>query len=157
MKEFMITKNSVVEIQNLLMNPKSRPVKSNSEQYQFLFKYISGKINDKIFQNLPKGNFSQKFWLSTTVVVTQHLEVKITEKIIPSLSACKKSFHQSTQFIKLIEICLIQESHIIYRVLPIFDHAHSIIIKVTFSFSKFVSACKNSAHFINSFLTYSRF
>ena len=32
-----------MEIQNLVVNPKSVPVKSNSEQYQILFKYISSK------------------------------------------------------------------------------------------------------------------
>ena len=30
MKEFMITKSSIAEIQNLVVNPKSRPVKSKS-------------------------------------------------------------------------------------------------------------------------------
>ena len=39
----LLGKSSVVEIQNLLVNSKSRPVKSNSEQYQFLFKYVSRK------------------------------------------------------------------------------------------------------------------
>ena len=43
MKEFIVTKSSVMEIQNLVVNPKSEPVKSNSKQYQFLFKYISSK------------------------------------------------------------------------------------------------------------------
>ena len=33
---------------------------------------------------------------------------------------------------------------------PIFDHAHSITIKVTFSFLKYVLACKTSARFIPS-------
>ena len=40
MKEFMITNSSIMEIQNLNVNPKSLP-KSNPEQYQFSFKYIS--------------------------------------------------------------------------------------------------------------------
>ena len=40
----------------------------------------------------------------------------------------------------------------IYKVSLIFYHAHPIIIKVTLSFLKFVSAC-----FINPFLRYSRF
>ena len=34
----MITKSSIVEIQNLAVNPNSQPIKSNSEQNQFLFK-----------------------------------------------------------------------------------------------------------------------
>ena len=34
----MITKSSIVEIQNIVVNPKSRLNKLNSEQYQFLFK-----------------------------------------------------------------------------------------------------------------------
>ena len=39
----MITKSSILEIQNLIVNPKSIPVKSNTEQYKFLFKYVSSK------------------------------------------------------------------------------------------------------------------
>ena len=31
MKEFIVTKSSAMEIQNLVVNPKSEPVKSNSE------------------------------------------------------------------------------------------------------------------------------
>ena len=63
-KEFIVTKNSVTEIQNLVVNPKSEPpVKSNSKQNQFSFKYVS-KINDKIFKinkkNLFCGHFSTK-------------------------------------------------------------------------------------------------
>ena len=34
---------------------------------------------------------------------------------------------------------------------PIFDHAHPITIKVTFSFAEYVLACKKSARFIHSF------
>ena len=45
----------------------------------------------------------------------------------------------------------------IYKASPIFDHVYPIIIKVASSFPKFVSACKKSAHFIDSFLRYSRF
>ena len=44
------------------------------------------------------------------------------------------------------------KSPMIYKALPIFDHTHPIINKVTFNFPKFVSA-----HFIDSFLRYSRF
>ena len=63
-KEFIVTKNSVTEIQNLVVNPKSEPpVKSNSKQNQFSFKHVS-KINDKIFKinkkNLFCGHFSTK-------------------------------------------------------------------------------------------------
>ena len=39
MKDFMITKSSIVEIQNLVVDPKSWCAKSNSKQYQFLFNY----------------------------------------------------------------------------------------------------------------------
>ena len=42
-KEFSITTSSVVEIQNGIANPKSQPIKSNSEHYQFLFKFVSSK------------------------------------------------------------------------------------------------------------------
>ena len=49
MKQFTITKNSIVEIQDLVVDPKSWHIKSNSEQYQFLFKYISSKNQWKNF------------------------------------------------------------------------------------------------------------
>ena len=39
----MLKKSSIVKIQNLVVNLKLQPVKSNSEQYQFLLKYISSK------------------------------------------------------------------------------------------------------------------
>ena len=42
----------------------------------------------------------------------------------------------------------------IYNASLIFYHAQPIIIKVIFSFLKFVWVCKKSAHFINSFLRY---
>ena len=42
----MITKSSVVEIQNLVVNPKSLHVKLNSEQYQFLLKRLPPLQND---------------------------------------------------------------------------------------------------------------
>ena len=48
----MITKSSIVEIQNLVVNAKSRPFRSNSEQYQVLFKYV--------FQNKEKTLFDPK-------------------------------------------------------------------------------------------------
>ena len=41
----MITKSSVVEIQNLVVNPKSLHVKLNSEQYQF---YLRGYLRYKM-------------------------------------------------------------------------------------------------------------
>ena len=49
MREDVIAKSSIVEIQNLTVNPKSWPIKSNSEQYKFLFKYISSKYQSQNF------------------------------------------------------------------------------------------------------------
>ena len=60
----------------------------------------------------------------------------------------KKSFNQSIQFIKSIVRYTWFKSPMIYKVSPIFEHAHPVIIEVTFSFLKFVSACKN--HLISS-------
>ena len=51
MSEFMITKSSVEEIQNLAVNLKSQPIKSNSEPHQLLFEYVSSKIQ---WQNFLK-------------------------------------------------------------------------------------------------------
>ena len=40
-----------METQNLVVNPKSQLSKSKSEQYQFLFKYVSSKNK---WQNFSK-------------------------------------------------------------------------------------------------------
>ena len=69
----------------------------------------------------------------------------------------QKSLNQSSQFIKSFVRYTWFKNPKIFKALPIFDHTHPIIIKVTFSFHKFVSAWKKSAQFINSFLRYSRF
>ena len=37
----MTTKTSVIEIQNLFVNPESQAVKSNSESHHILYKYVS--------------------------------------------------------------------------------------------------------------------
>ena len=55
----------------------------------------------------------------------------------------QKSFNQSAQFIKSFVRCTWFKSPTIFKALLIFDHTHPIIIKVTFSFHKFVSAYKN--------------
>ena len=62
-------KSLVMEIQNLVVNPKLRSVNSNYKQYQFLIKSVSSKKSMTTFLNikkknlfggsfLPKGNFS---------------------------------------------------------------------------------------------------
>ena len=70
-------------------------------------------------------------------------------------------FHHCQHANIIHSICSIHQiickSPMIYKATLIFNHAHPIIIKVTFSFPKFVSACKKSAEFINPFLKYSRF
>ena len=58
----MITKISIVEIQKLVVNPKSRPVKSNSDQYNFLLSKFPAKINGKLFQNKEKTLFWGHSW-----------------------------------------------------------------------------------------------
>ena len=69
----------------------------------------------------------------------------------------QKSFNQSAQFLKPFVRYTWFKSPVVFKDLPIFDHTHPIIINVTFSFHKFVSACKKSAQFIDSFLRYSSF
>ena len=44
-----------MEIQDLIVNPKSRPVKLNSKQYQFLFKCVSNKNQWQNFSNERKN------------------------------------------------------------------------------------------------------
>ena len=68
----------------------------------------------------------------------------------------QKSFNQSAQFIKsFVQHTL--KSPMLYKASLIADYAYPIFIKVTFIFPKLISACKKLAHFINSFLRYSRF
>ena len=64
MREDVIAKSSIVEIQNLTVNPKSWPIKSNSEQYKFLFKYISSKYQSQNFSKKKKEKtlFWGHFW-----------------------------------------------------------------------------------------------
>ena len=69
----------------------------------------------------------------------------------------EKSFNQSAQFIKSFVRYTWFKSPTIFKALPIFDHTHPTILKVTFSFHKFVSACKNAAQFMDLFLRYNRF
>ena len=54
----------------------------------------------------------------------------------------QKSFDQFTQFIKSFVRYTWFKSAMINTTLPIFDHTHPIIIKVTFSFPKPVSVYK---------------
>ena len=78
----MVTKRSVLETQNLAVNPKSQP-KPNFEKYQFLVKYISRQNLSKE-KNLFWGHFCpnrifHKHRLNKTVVGPYHLNLKITE------------------------------------------------------------------------------
>ena len=44
-----------------------------------------------------------------------------------------------------------------WETMPIFDHSHRKLIEVTFSFPKFVKACKKQVYSINLLLRYSQF
>ena len=112
--------------------------------------------------------FSQtEFFLKTLAKYNysgpQHLDIKDPEwtghqtKNYSITISMLKSFNQSAQFIKSFVRYTCFKSPMIYKISLIFYHAHPIIIKVIFSFPKFVSACKTSAHLINSFLRYNRF
>ena len=83
---------------------------------------------------------------------------RVEENIIPSLSInMQKSFNQSAQFIKSFVRYTWFKSPTIFKTSLSFDHSHSIIIKVTFSFHEFVSARQKSTQSIDSFSRYSRF
>ena len=69
----------------------------------------------------------------------------------------QEQFNQYAQFIKSFVRYTWFKSPMIYKASLIFYHAHPIIIKVTLTFPKFVSAWKKSAYSIDSFLRYSRF
>ena len=63
----------------------------------------------------------------------------------------QKSFNQSAQFITLFVRYTKFKSPLIYKALLIFYHAYPLIINVTFSFPKFVAACKKWDHFVDTF------
>ena len=71
MKEFIVTKSSVMEIQNLVVNPKSEPVKSTLNNINFYSSTFPAKINDKIFKINKKPPFfvvilaQREFFLET--------------------------------------------------------------------------------------------
>ena len=69
----------------------------------------------------------------------------------------QNSFNGYAQFIKSFVWYTWLKSPLIYKDSLIFYDAHPIIIKVTLTFPKFVSAWKKSAYSIDSFLRYSRF
>ena len=76
----------------------------------------------------------------------------------PKLFHMQKLFSQSAPFIKsFVRYTWFKSLMIYYKPSPIFGLAHPIIITVTFSFPKFVLACKKSTYFMNSFLRYSKF
>ena len=106
-KAFMITKSSIRKIQNLVVNPKSLPVKSNSiQQCRFLFKYVSSKksmteffeIKKKTYFGVifsPKGilpkNSGKYNCIGTPTFICKRYRVDwpSNQKIIPSLSTSK--------------------------------------------------------------------
>ena len=64
MKEFIVTKSSVIEIQNLVVNPKPKLSQTINNTSFYLSKFPA-KINDKIFKINKKktlfcGNLSTK-------------------------------------------------------------------------------------------------
>ena len=118
---------------------------------QAFIKKHSGKPSSKIFS---VGTRNKTFLTSTTTVDTQQMS-KIQSRLV--VKPVQKSFNQSARFIK--SFVRAPDFRVPYDLkgLPIFEHTYPIIIKSTFRFPKFVSACKISAHFIKSFMRYSRF
>ena len=91
--EFMITKNSMVEIQNLVS--KSWPIKSNSGRNQFWFNHFSNKIQRKkiLKQNTKTilGDIFAKKWQCPPAFKMSKLLTRLFVKprIVPFLSICK--------------------------------------------------------------------
>ena len=153
--EFIATKSSVMEIQNIVVNSKSESVKSNSKQYRFLFFKSQQKSMTKFLKLMKKRYFAvifaqRDFFLKTLTKCNCSGPPRIPMSKIQSrveqysiTISMQKSFNQSLQFIKSFLRYTWFKSPLIYKALPIFDNVHLIIINVTFSFPKFVSACKN--------------
>ena len=113
MKEFMITKSSVANIQYLVSNPKSRPAMPNSKHEQFLFTFPV-KIDEKFF-NIKKNYFriifaQRDFFLKTLTMYNcggpLAFNVKDTEQIgrqnknYSITISTQKTFNHSAQFAK---------------------------------------------------------
>ena len=113
------------------MNPKSRPVKFNSEKYQILFEGIFPKTSGYVQLQVSPSIYMSK--------IKSRLVIK--PKITPSYHM-QKSFSQSAQFIKRFTRCTWFRSLMIYKPSPIFEYAHPIIIKVSSNVPKFASVCK---------------
>ena len=113
------------------MNPKSRPVKFNSEKHQILFEGIFPKTSGYVQLQVSPSIYMSK--------IKSRLVIK--PKITPSYHM-QKSFSQSAQFIKRFTRCTWFRSLMIYKPSPIFEYAHPIIIKVSSNVPKFVSVCK---------------
>ena len=135
------------------MNPKSEPVKSNSEQYQFFLSTFPAKIKNPFLMVILA---QRECFLKTLAKYScggppafKRQRYRVEQNIIPSRP---KWFNQSAQFIKSFVRYTWFKNPTIFKASPIFDHTHPIIIKVTFSFHKFVLAGKKSAQFINLFL-----
>ena len=116
------------------MNPKSEPVKSNSEQYQFSFKYISSKNqqqNFKIKKNPYFGvNFAQKeFFLNTPVMYNCRGHPGSKCQICKADWSLNQKLFRHYQQAKIVQsICSIRQiiceitwfnSHMIYKASPI--------------------------------------
>ena len=101
MKEFIVTKSSVMEIQNFLVNPKSllSQILNNTNFYLSTF---PAKVNDKIFNVNNKNPFlviilaQREFFLKTLAKYTcsgpqafKCQRYRVEQNIIPSLLACK--------------------------------------------------------------------
>ena len=154
-------------MKNFVVNPQSRPIKSNSE-YTFLFKYVSSKIQRQKFSKYRKKPYFGHTFVQTELFLEtlamyncrdtpafkcQRFRVDwLSNQKLFITTNMQKWFTQSAQFVKSFVRKTWFKSPMIYKASPNFDYAHPLIIKATISFSKFVWECKKSAHFIYSFL-----
>ena len=152
------------------MNPKSRLVKSNSEQYQFLFKYISSKNQSQNFKIKKKRYFGvifpqREFFLKTLAkhncsgplaFKCQRFRESVKLKMIPSLSAYK---NQSVNLLNSSnDLWDTPDLRVPWSIRPRqFLTIIQKIIKVTFGFLEFLLTHQKSVYFINSFLRYGQF
>ena len=87
-------------------------------------------------------NLARRFFQDTQLSYSQYGASFKAKKKCSITSSMQKLFNQSAQFIKSIMRCTWFKSPTIFKTSPNFDHTHPVILTATFSFHKFVSACK---------------
>ena len=103
-------------------------------------------------ENFPKNsggkNLAKHNWSGPPAFKCQRYRVNsLSNQTFFITISIQKSFNQSAQFIKSFARCTWFKSPVICKAMPVFEHAHPIIIEASFSFPKFEKNAKNSSFY----------